>query len=105
MNSRATAIISSASTGPKIHACTRSRISPIDHVDAVTVPVLLIHGTDATVVPYGQSEEMEKALQRAGKPVQLISLPHEDHWLSHGATREQMLEAIVTFLERNDPTG
>jgi len=37
--------------------------------------------------------------------VELVSLPQEDHWLSHGATREQMLQAIVTFLERNDPPG
>lgn len=80
-------------------------ISPIDHVDAVSVPVLLIHGRDDTVVPYGQSVEMAKALKRAGKSVELVSLPHEDHWLSHGATRELMLEAIVTFLERNDPPG
>jgi dipeptidyl aminopeptidase/acylaminoacyl peptidase len=78
-------------------------ISPIDHVDAVTVPVLLIHGRDDTVVPYSQSEEMASALRRAGKSVQLVTLPHEDHWLSHGATREQMLEAIVTFLQSNDP--
>lgn len=78
-------------------------ISPIDHVDAVTVPVLLIHGRDDIVVPYSQSEEVAAALQRAGKSVQLISLPHEDHWLSRSATREQMLDAIVSFLERNDP--
>ncbi len=80
-------------------------ISPIDHVDAISVPVLLIHGRDDVVVPFSQSAAMAKALQRAGKSVQLISLPHEDHWLSHSATREQMLEAVVNFLERNDPAG
>lgn len=78
-------------------------ISPIDHVDAVTVPVLLIHGRDDTVVPYSQSEEMAQALKRAGKSVQFVSLPHEDHLLSHSTTREQMLEAVVSFLEQNDP--
>lgn len=80
-------------------------VSPIDHVAAVTVPILLIHGRDDTVVPYAQSKEMAKALKRAGKSVQLVSLPHEDHWLSHGETREQMLEDIVTFLEQHDPPG
>lgn len=78
-------------------------ISPIDHVDAVGVPVLLIHGRDDIVVPYAQSEEMAKALNRAGKAVQMVTLPHEDHWLSHSDTRERMLQAVVTFLERNDP--
>jgi acetyl esterase/lipase len=80
-------------------------ISPIDHVAAVTVPVLLLHGRDDTVVPYAQSQEMAQALQRAGKSVQLVSLPHEDHWLSHSATREQMLEEVVSFLEQHDPPG
>lgn len=88
-------------TGPKDPRL--REISPIDHVDAVTAPVLLIHGRDDTVVPYSQSEEMAKALERAGKSVQLVSLPHEDHWLSRGETREQMLDAVVSFLERNDP--
>jgi dipeptidyl aminopeptidase/acylaminoacyl peptidase len=78
-------------------------ISPIDHVDAVTVPVLLIHGRDDTVVPYSQSEKMAAALQRAGKSVRLVTMPHEDHWLSRSATREQMLEAIAAFLQSNDP--
>lgn len=48
---------------------------------------------------------MAKALKRAGKSVQLITLPHEDQGLSHSATREQMLEAIMSFLELNDPPG
>ena len=90
-------------TGPKDPRL--QSISPIDHVSAVSVPVLLIHGRDDVVVPYSQSKEMAEALKRAGKSVQLISLPHEDHWLSHSATREQMLEAVVHFLERNDPPG
>lgn len=78
-------------------------ISPIDHVAAVTVPVLLIHGRDDTVVPFSQSAAMAKALRRAGKSVQLVSLAHEDHWLSHSATRELMLKTVVKFLKSNDP--
>lgn len=88
-------------SGPKDPAL--QAISPVDHVDEVTVPVLLIHGRDDVVVPYSQSEEMAEALERAHKSVQLVSLPHEDHWLSRSATRAQMLDAVVAFLERNDP--
>jgi dipeptidyl aminopeptidase/acylaminoacyl peptidase len=78
-------------------------ISPIRHIDAVTVPVLLIHGRDDTVVPYEQSEQMYKALHRAGKVVELVSLKHEDHWLSGSQTRLQMLEATVRFLRKYNP--
>jgi dipeptidyl aminopeptidase/acylaminoacyl peptidase len=78
-------------------------ISPIEHVNAVTAPVLLIHGRDDTVVPFEQSDVMLSALKRAGKSVELVTMKHEDHWLSHGETRLQMLEACVAFLKANNP--
>jgi acetyl esterase/lipase len=78
-------------------------ISPIRHVDAVTVPVLLIHGRDDTVVPFEQSERMYDALRKASKQVELVALKNEDHWLSRGDTRLQMLQACVTFLRAHNP--
>jgi dipeptidyl aminopeptidase/acylaminoacyl peptidase len=66
--------------------------------------VLLIHGRDDTVVPYEQSDVMADALKHAGKSVELVTLKHEDHWLSRSATRQQMLEASVAFLQKNNPT-
>ncbi|HXP26185.1 MAG TPA: prolyl oligopeptidase family serine peptidase, partial [Steroidobacteraceae bacterium] len=78
-------------------------ISPIEHVAAVTVPILLIHGRDDTVVPYEQSDVMLSALKRAGKPVTLVTMKHEDHWLSRSETRLQMLQATVDFLRANNP--
>ena len=78
-------------------------ISPVEHVQAVTAPVLLIHGRDDTVVPFSQSEVMLKALQRAGKTVELVTMKHEDHWLSSSQTRQQMLEATVAFLRAHNP--
>jgi dipeptidyl aminopeptidase/acylaminoacyl peptidase len=78
-------------------------ISPIEHVAAVTVPVLLIHGRDDTVVPFEQSDVMLSALRRAGKSVTLVTMKHEDHWLSRSETRLQMLQATVDFLKENNP--
>lgn len=78
-------------------------ISPIEHVANVSVPVLLIHGRDDTVVPFEQSDVMESALKRAGKSVTLVTLRHEDHWLSRSETRLQMLQATVDFLKANNP--
>lgn len=72
-------------------------------MSAVTAPVLLIHGKDDTVVPYEQSDVMADALKHAGKTVELITLKHEDHWLSRSATRQQMLEASVAFLQKYNP--
>jgi dipeptidyl aminopeptidase/acylaminoacyl peptidase len=78
-------------------------ISPIKHVDAVKAPVLLIHGRDDTVVPFEQTQLMFDALRRARKEVQLVVLKKEDHWLSRGETRLQMLEATVAFLRAHNP--
>ncbi|HSZ53477.1 MAG TPA: S9 family peptidase [Caulobacteraceae bacterium] len=78
-------------------------ISPIHHLDRVMVPVLLIHGKDDTVVPYEQSRMMANALQKAGKNVRLVTLQSEDHWLSRGETRLQMLQATMDFLGKYNP--
>ena len=78
-------------------------VSPAEHADKVTIPVLLIHGKDNTVVPFEQSEMMADALRRAGRPVEFVALKGEDHWLSRGDTRLRMLQAVTTFLEKNNP--
>jgi dipeptidyl aminopeptidase/acylaminoacyl peptidase len=78
-------------------------ISPALNAGKVAAPVLLIHGRDDTVVPFEQSRVMAEALKEAGKPVELVTLPSEDHWLSRGATRQQMLAAVVAFLEKHNP--
>ena len=88
----------SGSSDPALDA-----ISPIKHVDAVKAPVLLIHGRDDTVVPYEQSQIMFDALRGEKKDVELVTLKKEDHWLSSGTTRLQMLQATVAFLEAHNP--
>jgi dipeptidyl aminopeptidase/acylaminoacyl peptidase len=69
----------------------------------VTIPVLLIHGREDTVVPFAQSQIMADALKKAGKPVDFVVLDREDHWLSHGQTRLQMLRETMTFVEKTNP--
>ena len=78
-------------------------ISPAKLAARADAPVLLIHGKDDTVAPIEQSRAMESALKRAGKPVEFVLLQGEDHWLSREATRTQMLQAAVAFVEKNDP--
>ncbi|HEX4292936.1 MAG TPA: S9 family peptidase [Rhizomicrobium sp.] len=80
-----------------------AEISPLAHVSSITIPILLTHGPDDTVVPIRQSEEMDSALRAAGKPVTFVRLSGEDHWLSRSETRLQMLTATVDFLEANNP--
>lgn len=78
-------------------------LSPAHLAASVDSPLLLIHGKDDTVVPIEQSRVMADALRRAGKPVEFVELPGEDHWLSRSETRRQMLVETVRFLEANNP--
>lgn len=80
-------------------------LSPAYLAASVDSPLLLIHGRDDTVVPIEQSRIMAQAMRRAGKPVEFVELPGEDHWLSRSGTRRQMLAETVRFLEANNPAG
>ena len=78
-------------------------ISPAHMAERADAPILMLHGRDDTVVPFEQSRVFAEALQRAGKPYELIELPSEDHWLSRASTRQWMLTETVRFLELHNP--
>jgi acetyl esterase/lipase len=75
-----------------------AKVSPAAHADKVRAPVLLIHGRDDTTVPFAHTETMAQALRALEKPVEVVELAGEDHYLSKAATRTQMLEALDRFL-------
>ena len=75
----------------------------LELADKADAPILLLHGKDDTVVPIEQSETMESALRRAGKPVEFVKMNNEDHWLSREETRVDMLKAAVAFVEKHNP--
>jgi dipeptidyl aminopeptidase/acylaminoacyl peptidase len=83
-----------------------SELDPIDPANLASradAPILLIHGKDDTVVPIDQSQIMERALRRAGKPVEFVTMDNEDHWLSREETRIAMLKSAVAFVEKYNP--
>ena len=72
--------------------------SPARAAATVKAPVLLIHAVDDTVVPIAQSKKMERALAALGRPVKLVELKGEDHWLSRSETRIRVLAELESFL-------
>jgi dipeptidyl aminopeptidase/acylaminoacyl peptidase len=78
-------------------------VSPQEQAKNADAPILLVYGEKDTVVPPRQSTDMASALKRAGKPVEVVELDAEDHWLSRSVTRLKMLEAWVAFVEKNNP--
>lgn len=77
--------------------------SPAKLASRLNGPLLLIHGRNDTVVPFEQSTLMQTAARAAGKPVRLVELQGENHNLSYPATRLQMLEETIAFLQANNP--
>ncbi|MEZ5936958.1 MAG: prolyl oligopeptidase family serine peptidase [Hyphomonadaceae bacterium] len=75
--------------------------SPARLADNFQAPVLLVHGTDDTVVDPEQSIRMEKALRNASKDVTFIKIRGDDHSLVDNASRVTMLSALADFLATN----
>lgn len=75
-------------------------ISPINHIDDIEIPVLLIHGERDTIVDYEQSNKMYQALKDADKNAELIKLPKGDHYLQNENNRIMAMIAIEAFLEQ-----
>jgi dipeptidyl aminopeptidase/acylaminoacyl peptidase len=72
--------------------------SPARVVEGIRAPILLLHGTDDTVVPIAQSKIMARALAEAKKPYELVELPGDDHALNASVTRVKMARELERFL-------
>jgi len=75
-----------------------ARFSPARSIDTIRAPILLVHGTNDTVVPISQSEDFARLLKGRSKNYEMIELPGEDHWLSTGESRLKLLTALEAFL-------
>lgn len=78
------------------------QISPIERVDDVGIPLLIVHARDDGRVLYeDHAQPMQRQLERAGKEVTLVSIESGDHSLMNADARLRMLEALETFLAQH----
>lgn len=82
---------------------TFARLSPGLNADAADAAILLVHARDDVVAPFAQSRNMADALRKARKPVEMVELGGDDHWLSESETRLQVLSATMAFVEKQNP--
>jgi dipeptidyl aminopeptidase/acylaminoacyl peptidase len=75
------------------------QISPLKLAKQFTAPALLINSENDKTVEPEQSVKMLKALQKNNKPVQLITLEGDDHYLEKGPTRTQAVTETVKFVK------
>lgn len=77
--------------------------SPLRHVEAVRAEVLLVHADRDTIVPIEQSQLFADAMRKAGKPVEMVTLEQDNHYLMKSANRARLLETLDAFLAKNLP--
>ncbi|MEM7203444.1 MAG: alpha/beta hydrolase [Planctomycetota bacterium] len=65
-------------SGPEDIAVAR-QASPVCHVTADDVPMLMVHGTEDHIVPLWHSREMTAALTTAGVAAELMEIPGGSH--------------------------
>lgn len=75
--------------------------SPARSAATIKAPILLLHGTDDTVVPISQARAMARALDAARRPYELVELPGDDHGLNSSVTRVKMATELERFLAKH----
>jgi len=53
--------------------------SPLNHIDAIQKPFLLIHGDNDPIVAKSESDQIFEAMKEKGKPPTYLSFPDEGH--------------------------
>jgi dipeptidyl aminopeptidase/acylaminoacyl peptidase len=74
--------------------------SPINHLDRLSAPILLLQGTEDVVVPPQQAEMLADAARRRHLPVALIMFDGEGHGFRRAETIKAATEAQIYFLSR-----
>ena len=70
------------------------------NADKIRTPLLLLHGTVDTNVPIGESIQLYNALKILGKPVELITVDGENHFISDYEKRVQWHNSIMAWFAR-----
>jgi dipeptidyl aminopeptidase/acylaminoacyl peptidase len=71
--------------------------APLNHVDTLSCPVLLLQGLDDPIVPPSQAELFRDALVRKGIPHAYLAFEGESHGFRKAATKINSLEAELSF--------
>lgn len=76
------------------------KISPINHVDKIKCPMLVIHGANDPRVPVGEAEQIVAALKKREVPVEYLRYEDEGHGLAKLKNRLDAYPKMVAFLDK-----
>jgi dipeptidyl aminopeptidase/acylaminoacyl peptidase len=76
-------------------------ISPINHVERIRAPLLVIHGANDPRVPIGEAEQMVSRLRSLGRTVEFLRLEDEGHQIAKLNNKLLAYPMAVDFLQRH----
>src|SRR5262249_39617890 len=75
-------------------------ISPINHVDQIKCPMMVIHGANDPRVPIGEAEQIVAALKKRNIPIEYLRYEDEGHGLAKLKNRLDAYPKMVAFLDK-----
>ncbi len=78
-------------------------VSPVYHADQIKSPLLIVHSHDDPTVPFEQTRELTAALDKAGRPYELVAKYNEPHGFFNYKNRIELYKRIDKFLAEHMP--
>jgi len=75
-------------------------ISPLNNVDKINIPLLVVQGQNDPIVPMSESEQLVKALGSRGQTVWYLKALNEGHGYVRKENRDLYQQVTVLFLQK-----
>ena len=76
-------------------------ISPLNFIDRIKAPLMVIHGANDPRVPVEEAEQMVSSLRSRGREVDYLRYADEGHGLAKAKNRADAWPKVVSFFERH----
>jgi len=77
------------------------KISPLNHVEKIQCPLMVIHGANDPRVPVGEAEQIVAALKKRNVPVEYLRYEDEGHGLVKLKNRLDAYPKMAAFLDKH----
>jgi len=76
-------------------------IAPINKIDQINAPLMVIHGANDPRVPLSEAEQLVAALEAQGTPARLLVFDDEGHGIVKLKNKKVAYPAVVAFLDEH----
>jgi dipeptidyl aminopeptidase/acylaminoacyl peptidase len=77
------------------------KISPLNNVEKIAVPMLVVQGQNDPRVPVTEAEQIVQALRQKGEKVWYMNALNEGHGYRRKENRDVYQQAVVLFFGRH----